>query len=240
MYKIWLFVICFGAFWSQDSLAGLNHINIPNKPSLQRGAKVFMNYCSGCHSLKYMRYNRMAEDLGLMGFDGRIDEDLLKNNLIFTQAVVNDPIRIALPPEDAKQWFGVVPPDLSLVAREKGIDWLSLYLTSFYNDNSRPFGTNNLLVPGVAMPNVFAGLLGEMVLDPGDNLSSMHLALVKKGTLSATQFNGLVQDLVTFLAYVSEPEYVIRQQIGVFVIMFLFVFLLVVIALQKLYWRKIQ
>lgn len=96
-------------------------VDINDKESLQRGAKMFMNYCSGCHSLKYMRYNRMAQDLGLTTFDGQIAEDLLKNNLIFTQANIYDPIQIAMSPEDAKQWFGMVPPDLSLSARDRGL-----------------------------------------------------------------------------------------------------------------------
>ena len=121
-------------------------IDIKDKESLQRGAQLFMNYCSGCHSLKYMRYNRMAEDLGLTTFDGQVDEDLLKNNLIFTQAVIYDPIQIAMLPEDAKQWFGMVPPDLSLSARDRGPQWLFNYLQGFYSDDSRPFGVNNIMI----------------------------------------------------------------------------------------------
>ncbi|WP_058533312.1 cytochrome c1 [Legionella saoudiensis] len=209
-----------------------------NKPSLQRGAKLYMNYCSGCHSLKYLRYNHMAEGLGLIGFDGRIDEDLLKNNLIFTDATVNDPIRIALPPEDAKQWFGVVPPDLSLVTREKGANWLFSYLKSFYTDNSRPFGVNNLMVPGVAMPNILEPLIGEMTLVPGTKEQAPHLSLVKEGELSAAQLDSLLQDLVSFLIYVGEPTQAIRHRLGGIVLAFLLVFLLVVFALKRVYWQK--
>ena len=189
-------------------------INFQDKPALQRGAKVFMNYCSGCHSLKYMRYNQMAKGLGLVGFDGQVDENLLKNNLIFTQALINDPIRVALPPEDAKQWFGVVPPDLSLIVREKGGRWLFRYLKTFYNDDTKPFGVNNSLVPDVAMPNV---------------LDSIPVA----------EFEEQVQDLVAFLAYVGEPEAVTRQKMGGYVMAFLFVFLLAVLGLQKAYDRRI-
>lgn len=210
-----------------------------SKPRLQRGAKLFMNYCSGCHSLKYLRYNHMAEGLGLIGPNGRVDEELLKNNLIFTQATVNEPIRIALPLDDAKQWFGVVPPDLSLVAREKGSDWLFAYLSSFYRDDSRPFGTNNLLVPGVAMPNILGPVLGEMTLVPGKT-DTAHLVLAKQGMLSPVQVDRFLQDLIFFLAYVSEPEQASRYRLGLFVEGFLMVFLLIVIGLKRIYWQKIS
>ncbi|HHT0592555.1 TPA: cytochrome c1 [Legionella anisa] len=198
-------------------LAYSAEINLQDKASLQRGARLFMNYCSGCHSLNYLRYNNMAKVLGITGFGGRINEDLLKNNLIFTQATVHDPIRIALPPEDAKQWFGIVPPDLSLVAREKGTEWLYSYLNGFYRDDSRPFGTNNRLVPDVAMPNILETLNHE---------------------LSRDQFHDELRDLVTFLAYVGEPIQSIRYRIGFYVVSFLLVLFLVVLGLKRVYWRK--
>lgn len=209
----WLLLL----FWSHVGFT--RSIDVHNKPQLQRGAKVFMNYCSGCHSLRYLRYSSMAEGLGLLGFDGRVDEGLLKSNLIFTHATINDPIRIALPPEDAKQWFGVVPPDLSLVAREKGVDWLYAYLNGFYNDNARPFGTNNILVPGVAMPDIL------------ESLKSQHV--------TQQQFDSLVWDLVTFLAYVGEPEQSARYRLGPFVLIFFGVLLLAAVGLKTMYWRKI-
>lgn len=199
------------------ALAHSTQVDVQDKASLQRGARLFMNYCSGCHSLNYLRYNHMAKGLGITGFDGRINEDLLKNNLIFTQATVNDPIRIALPPEDAKQWFGIVPPDLSLVAREKGTKWLYSYLNGFYRDDSRPFGTNNRLVPDVAMPNILETLNHE---------------------LSEDDFNNDLHDLVAFLAYVGEPVQLIRYRIGFYVVSFLFVLFLVALGLKRVYWRK--
>lgn len=208
MHKKSLFFICL--LWCGYHLSA--HAN-DHRASLQRGAKLFMNYCSGCHSLKYMRYNQMAEGLGLVSFDGRVDEDLLKNNLILTKALVNAPIEIALPPEDAKQWFGVVPPDLSLVVRERGARWLYLYLTGFYNDKSRPFGVNNLLVHDVTMPNVLAPL--------------------GKGNAEQVQ-----NDLVTFLSYVSEPELEARYRMGWFVMGFLLIFLFIAFGLKKVYWQK--
>lgn len=224
-----LFFIC----WMLGSSTILAHslsVDVLNKPKLQRGAKLFINYCSGCHSLKYLRYNRMGEDLGLTGFTGGVDEDLLKNSLVFTQTPLNESIRIALPPEDAKQWFGRVPPDLSLIAREKGTAWLYTYLKSFYNDNSRPFGTNNFLAPGVGMPNV----LEVMRVD----LNHQARSLGKKNKLSADQFDDFLQDLVTFLAYVGEPTLKLRYRLGLFVLAFLALFSLVMWKLKKVYWRK--
>ncbi|MGL5743403.1 MAG: cytochrome c1 [Legionella sp.] len=215
--KTYLLALLFGLSLNQYVLA-YSLVQIDNKASLQRGAQFFMNYCSGCHSLSYLRYNRMAEGLGLTGFDGRIDEGLLKNNLIFTQAAIEEPIWIALPPEDAKQWFGIVPPDLSLIAREKGTDWLYNYLSGFYKDDSRPFGTNNHLVPDVAMPDILESLSDE---------------------LPKQQFDAYLQDLVTFLAYVGEPIKSERYHLGFYVIGFLCVLFLTALGLKQVYWRKI-
>ncbi len=240
MHKKWCYLLSIFVLLGSPFLWGQSLvIDVHNQASLQRGAKLYMNYCSGCHSLKYLRYNQMAKGVGLIGFDGRVDEDLLKNNLIFTQASINDPIQIALPPEDAKQWFGVVPPDLSLISREKGADWLYTYLKSFYNDKSRPFGTNNLLTPGVAMPNVLASFIGEMALEQNSKDCSSSLSLVKEGELSQAQIDSFLQDLVSFLVYVGEPIQSIRYRIGLIVIAFLSVFLLVALGLKKAYWRKI-
>ncbi|QMT58947.1 cytochrome c1 [Legionella sp. PC997] len=211
--------VWFGCFvLIPDGWAHTVKFDVQDKASLQKGARLFMNYCSGCHSLKYLRYNHMAKGLGLIGFNGQINQDLLKSNLIFTQATINDPIRIALPPEDAKQWFGIVPPDLSLVAREKGMKWLYNYLNGFYKDDARPFGTNNHLVPDVAMPNILETLAHD---------------------LSEGQFDRNLQDLVTFLVYVGEPVQSIRHCLGYFVVGFLAILFLVAWGLKTIYWRKI-
>jgi len=215
-------------------------IDIKDKARLQRGAKWFMNYCSGCHSLKYMRYNRMAEDLGLTTFDGQVDKDLLKSNLIFTKASIYDPIHIAMPPEDAKQWFGVVPPDLSLVARARGAKWLYVYLKSFYQDSSRPFGSNNVLFPDVSMPNVLAPLIGKMILISNTPDHRTYLQLVQQGEMFPNEFNDALNDLVTFLVYVGEPAQLVRYKLGGFVLVFLLVFLIIVYRLKRVYWRRIK
>jgi ubiquinol-cytochrome c reductase cytochrome c1 subunit len=214
-------------------------IDLNDKERLQRGAMLFMNYCSGCHSLKYMRYNRMAEELGLTSFDGQLDEDLLKNNLIFTKSTVYDPIRIAMLPEDAKQWFGMVPPDLSLSARDRGTEWIYNYLRSFYSDNSRPFGTNNLLVPDVAMPNVLEPLIGKMILIKNKATHSSDLVLIEHGEMYQAEFDSAIKDLVTFLEYVGEPAKMVRYHIGIFVILFLCIFFIVAYRLKKAYWQRI-
>lgn len=187
--------------------------------SLQRGARVYMNYCAGCHSLKYLRYNRLASDLGLVSEDGQVDLVLLKNNLIFTQARPQDPIEVSLPAVDARQWFGVVPPDLSLIARQRSPEWIVGYLTGFYADPSRPFGVNNHLLPDVAMPNVLAPYSGES---------------------NEKKLNELVNDLVNFLVYVSEPIKKQRETTGFILLIFLFILLVFVYLLKRLYWQRLD
>jgi ubiquinol-cytochrome c reductase cytochrome c1 subunit len=219
-------------------------VDLHNKASLQRGARYFMNYCSGCHSLNYLRYSQMAKDLGLTTFDGSIDSDLLINNLIFTESSAHDPIKIAMPEEDARQWFGRLPPDLSLTARERSADWIYTYLKSFYKDKSRPFGSNNLLVPDVSMPNVLAHLQGEVIgvkrQGAIDVLPDVQLVMVEKGAMTQSQFDSILQDLVTFLVYASEPHKLTRYNIGMGVMIFLLVLAVFAYLLKREYWRKID
>lgn len=215
-------------------------VDIKDKERLQRGARLFMNYCSGCHSLKYLRYNDMAEHLGLTTFDGQIDQDILKSNLIFTKSTIYDPINIAMPPEDAKQWFGVVPPDLSLTARSRGAAWIYTYLKSFYQDKSRPFGTNNLLIPNVAMPNILEPLLGNTILVENKGNHASYLLVLKPGEMQASQFDDAIKDVVTFLVYVGEPAQLIRYKMGFFVICFLLVLFVLSYNLKKAYWRRLK
>lgn len=218
-------------------------INLQNKASLQRGASIYMNYCSGCHSLKYLRYNRMAKDIEITSFSGEVYTDLLYNNLVFTEAKVYDPIQIAMPQEDARTWFGMVPPDLSLKVKERGAHWIYTFLTSFYDDNKRPLGTNNLLRPGVAMPNVFLHLSGRRVavmnrVDGKEEID--YLKITERGTISPRQFDNMVRDLVNFLAYVSEPNQIMRYRIGIGVLIFLGIFLILTYFLMKTYWEAVK
>lgn len=226
--RFWVTLICivlsFSLCAAETPLLSVS-INTNDKAALQRGVGMFMNYCSGCHSLRYMRYNRMAKDLGLTTFDGAIDNDLLQSNLIFTSAKMQDPIQISMPEVDARQWFGRMPPDLSLTARERGSAWIYTYLKSFYADPKRPFGANNLLVPDVSMPNVLAPLSGIYVV--GSN--HLELVLMNEGSMTAPQFNQSLEDIVTFLAYVAEPEKATRHHIGFFVLLYLFLLLIVVV-----------
>lgn len=201
---------------------------------LQRGGLAFMNYCSGCHSLKYLRYSQMAKELELTSFDSDADKSLLYSNLVVTKAVSHDPIRIALKPQDALQWFGAKVPDLSLLVRQRGADWLRQYLKSFYRDDARPFGSNNLVVPMVAMPNVLEILSGVQVLAPDGSLS-----IQQTGLMSPKEFDAFVSDLAEFLAYVSEPEKTFRQHLGYIVLAFLGLLTAVLYFLKRDIWRDL-
>jgi ubiquinol-cytochrome c reductase cytochrome c1 subunit len=215
--------------WAQN-VAALD-FTIEDNASLQRGATVFMNYCAGCHSLNYLRYNQMAKGLSIN------NADVLKNNLIFTQARSSDPIKVALPLEDAQQWFGLKPPDLSLIAQQKGASWLFQYLTGFYNDRNRPFGVNNIVVPNVAMPDVLESLRGQQRLVINGPHPSF-LESTKPGELSPNDFEETVTDLVRFLVYVGDPTQLERYKLGSYVIFFLFILLIPLYCLKKMYWIK--
>jgi ubiquinol-cytochrome c reductase cytochrome c1 subunit len=227
------------------------HVDLANKGSLQRGAKLYVNYCSGCHSLKYLRYSQLAQGLELLTYDGQIDKHLLHNNLVFTSAQVGDPVKISMPPTDAREWFGKVPPDLSLVARVRGADWLYTYLKSFYQDNEKPFGANNWIFPDVAMPNVLAPLQGiqqpvyetkTFVFDGQEKTEEViaRLTTTEDGEMSEHQFDAAVNDIVSFLAYVGEPVKQKREWLGIWVLLFVFSFTLLLYALKKSYWSEIK
>ncbi len=227
------------------------YIDVGNQAALQRGAKYYMQYCVSCHSLKYMRYQQLAQGLGLINKEGQLDSGFLQEYLTFTGAKIVDPIRNAMSKSDADQWFGMAPPDLSLIARERGVDWLYTYLLSFYADPNRLIGTNNLLFPDVAMPNVLEGLQGVQVpvykrkkvaIDgQKQKINEIdHLKLLKKGTLTPKQFDQVVQDLVNFLSYVGEPKQLTRIRIGVWVIAFLLIFIIVAYLLKVDIWRGIK
>jgi len=227
-------MICFTA------QAGFYEAHSPEEASLQRGAKLFMNYCSGCHSLQYLRYNRMGKDIGLVDFEGSLQTDLLKNNLIFTGAKITDPILTAMLPEDGIRWFGVAPPDLSLEAKVRGQDWIRAYLKGFYKAPYQPFGTNNAAYPETAMPNILVNLQGEQIsaYAPGGSIS--HLRLLTQGEMSEHEFDLAVGDIVHFLAYASEPIKSERESLGYWVIGFLLILAFVLYWLKKAYWKHIR
>jgi len=203
-------------------------IDASNHESLQRGAKTFVNYCLNCHSANYMRYNRLL-DIGL-------SEKQIKDNLLFAGDKIGDPMKVAMNKADAKKWFGVAPPDLSVEVRARGADWVYSYLRSFYRDPDSTTGWNNVVYPKVAMPHVLYELQGEQQLDH----ETHELTLVKPGKLSATEYDTLVGDLTNFLAYMSEPAKQQRNHMGWFVLLFLGVLLVLTYKLKKAYWKDIH
>lgn len=209
--------------------------NVQNDPAaLQNGAKLFVNYCLNCHGLSFVRYNRLTE-LGLT-------EQQVRDNLMFTAEKIGEPMRIAARPEEQKKWFGVMPPDLSLVARARasgdgsGADWLYTYLRSFYVDEKRQTGWNNVIFPNVGMPHILWELQGLQVLDH----ETHKLELVVPGQLSPAEYDKQVADLVGFLVWASEPGAGFRRHLGYGVLAFLIVLFGVSYALKKAYWKDVK
>lgn len=200
-------------------------VNISDKASLQRGAKLYMNYCIGCHSLQYMRYSQMSEDLA-------IPPQLIHDNLMFNSIGIAETIRSAIPMADAKRWFGIVPPDLSLIATVRGDDWLYHFLTSFYYDPARPWGSNNLILRNTTMPNVVQPLRGIRILISKNGVSD-HLQTIKRGNMAPIEFDLAMADLVNFLHYISQPEQLKREHLGILVILFLLLLLSLFMMLRK-------
>ena len=208
-----------------------------DQASLQHGAKLFVNYCLNCHSASFMRYNRLT-DIGL-------SEQLIIDNLMFTGNKIGDLMTISMRPSDARVWFGVVPPDLTLVARARasefgsGADWLYTYLRSFYRDSERQTGWNNVVFPNVGMPHVLWELQGDQVLQSNAE-GHAQLSLTKPGTMTAEEYNKAVADLVSFLVWMGEPVAEKRKAIGVYVLIFLAGFFVLAYALKKNYWRDVH
>jgi ubiquinol-cytochrome c reductase cytochrome c1 subunit len=214
--------------------------DISNTESLQRGARNFMNYCSGCHSLKYLRYNRLATDL-------KIPESELAGNLMFTSDKAFDTINSSMP-KDSDAWFGKAPPDLSLMARERGVDYLYSYLKGFYVDKTRPWGVNNLYLPSAAMPDVLAelhGLQKPVFKNEQDERGNARMVLVgadamTPGSMKPEEYDQFVRDTVNFLDYAGEPVKDKRQSMGIFVMLFLLVFFVFAYLLKKEYWKDVH
>jgi ubiquinol-cytochrome c reductase cytochrome c1 subunit len=236
--------------------------------SLQRGARLFINFCVSCHSASYMRYNRIGRDLGL-------SDDQVRENLLFAGDKVVDKMDVAMPKNTAAIWFGVPPPDLSVIARARGADWLYSYLVTFYKDDNpaRPFGVNNVVFPEVAMPHVLwsqQGIPEYVAADRPENVESdqlhaleasgedillqRHLILSDGSTVEATdrlkvvqsgimepgQFRKAVKDLVNFLVYLGEPAQLVRYKIGIWVLVFLAVLSVLSYSLYKEYWKDVH
>ena len=212
--------------------------DLGDQASLQRGAQLFMNNCSGCHSLQYLRYSRMASDLGLT-------EQEVMDNLNFTGGKIGDQVHVALKEDEAKQFFGKMPPDLSLIARVRGSDWIYTYLKSFYLDESRPMGWNNKLFPNASMPNPLWELQGLQQpvygkAEGGGDRPVEKLVLATPGTQTPAQFDQSVRDITTFLEYAGEPAALKRQSLGVWVVLFLAFFTFLAWLLKKEFWKDVH
>jgi len=210
-------------------------INVADQDSLQRGARVFVNYCLNCHSAVSMRYSRM-EDLGLT-------EDQIKGNLLFAAEKPGETMRAAISKGDSKAWFGAAPPDLSVIARSRGADWLYTYLRGFYRDETRATGWNNTVFDKVGMPHVMWNLQGEMVpvyKKEGEHEVIERLELVKPGSVTLAEYDAMMGDLVNYLVWMGEPAQLQRKQLGVIVLLFLAVFFVVAYYLKKEFWKDIH
>lgn len=213
--------------------------------AIQRGAKYYVNYCLGCHSLKYQRYNRIGMDTGL-------DEEVIKKNLIFTGAAIGQTMNTAIPAEQAESWFGKVPPDLSLIARSKGKNYIYNYLKAFYLDPTKPTGVNNTVFPDVGMPHVLANAEGLKTAETekkchqteeGKEECVSHIVGFTQpvgGVMDAPEYDAMVSDLSQFLYYVSDPSEIKRHKIGPWVLAFLVIFTIMMYILKKEYWRDVH
>lgn len=202
--------------------------DLTDKESLKRGFESYINYCLGCHQLKYQRYNRTFADLGISDEDG-------KANYMYTGEKVGDHITNTMPPKEAAKWFGSTPPDLTLEARFRSPDWIYTYLRSFYVDEKRPFGVNNKVFKDVGMPHVLQNLQGVRTMDEHGNLSE-----ATGGSMTADEYDNFARDLTNFLEYTGEPNKLERENMGYWVIGFLFILLFFSYLLKKEYWRDVH
>jgi ubiquinol-cytochrome c reductase cytochrome c1 subunit len=222
---------------------------ITDMAALQHGAKLFVNYCLNCHSAAYMRFNRLR-DIGLT-------EQQIKDNLVLTGGKVGDTMKSAIDPKDAKEWFGGVPPDLTLIARSRadgakgsGADYIYTYLRSYYRDDTRPTGWNNTAFPNVGMPHVLWELQGQQKAvfaeekNPHEPGKTEHVfkgfETVSAGQLSQNDYNESVADLVAYLQWMGEPEQTSRVRLGVWVLLFLAIFTVIAWRLNAAFWKDIK
>ena len=236
-----LFAPLAAAFSAQASEGGYRIDRAPIDPtdliSLQAGARTFVNYCLNCHGAQFMRYNRLA-DLGLT-------EAQIRDNLIFTDAKVGDTMTVALTAKDGKVMFGAAPPDLTVVSRSRGADWLYTYLRTFYRDANSPTGWNNALFPQVAMPHALWTLQGERGLQVVSRAAEhapneYKWSEISPGTQNTVQYDTMVRDLVNYLVYMGEPAANSRKRIGIWVLFALGILFIFAYALKKEYWKDVK
>ncbi len=205
--------------------------DLRDKAAMQDGLKTFANYCMGCHGAKFQRYERVANDLGIS------EEDMMEN-IVFTNAKFGDHMNAAMTVEQAKQWFGAAPPDLTMIARVRGTEWLYNYMLSFYEDRSRPFGANNKVFKDVGMPNVLVHLQGKQVC--ADDDCTKLTVEPGTGSMSEGEFKETIKNLVTFLEYSANPVKLKSQRIGTYVLIFLAVFFVFAYLLKREYWKDVK
>jgi ubiquinol-cytochrome c reductase cytochrome c1 subunit len=206
-------------------------VNLHDKISLQRGAQIFVNHCLNCHSASAMRYSRL-KDLGLT-------EAQIRENLMFATDKVGDPMTTTLNARDGKNWFGVMPPDLSLIARSRGSDWLYTYMRGFYRDPTAKSGWNNTVFPNVGMPHVLWEYQGTVVHQASEK-GAPKLVVDQPGRLGPAEYDQYVGDLVNYLTYMAEPARVQRVQIGIVVMFFLAIFFVITLMLKREYWKDVR
>ncbi len=246
MIKIKKLLVVFGLLFNFTIYANVSvtlsdvYVNLEDLSAVKRGSRIFFDYCQGCHSLKYMRYADLAQGLN---FNTDTNKKIREYFLHSTDAVSENTAILTTMTKDSAKWFGKTPPDLSLVTRYRGVNWLYSYMISFYKDNTRPWGVNNLVFPDVGMPHVLLKLQGVQVLNDkstvDDDLFFMFRTL-ENGIISKEKYNELVLDLVTFLSYVAEPNKVTSEKIGMYVIIYFIILAIILFMLKKSYWEDIK
>jgi ubiquinol-cytochrome c reductase cytochrome c1 subunit len=230
-----VFSLACGAVESRKPLKHVS-VDIFDADSVRRGGGYFANYCLGCHGIKQMRYSRIGKDL-------KLSEEQMRGEFMFGDVKIHDYVRTAMASTDSETAFGVVPPDLSLIVRARGADWIYGYLMGFYVDPKRPFGVNNIVAPNVAMPNVLWELQGTQ--EPVTSVIKgvpevVDVRLTEPGKMRTQEFDRAVMDIVNFLAYVAEPAKLERLPLGKYVIAFLIILTVILYKLKKQYWKNLD
>ena len=233
---LWLSIPALGLAASDHVKLDSVDIDLGDKASLQRGARIFINYCLSCHSAGYMRYNRMGKDLD-------ISDELVSSNLLFAADKTGELMKAVMPAEDAKKAFGTIPPDLTLVTRSRGPKWFYTYMNSFYRDESSATGWNNIVFPNAAMPHVLYAWQGDQraVFKEHEGKQNFdRFEVGSAGSMSEKEYTGAMRDLTNFMVYLGEPAKLVRYKIGTYVIIFLLIFLFVAYLLKKEFWKDIH
>ncbi len=235
------FIFCLTNVKADNLILHKVDTTVNNQASLQRGARIFFNYCQGCHDIKYIRYSEIAKGIGLKEEKNKSLETVIQEKLMHRTNNINenDYVLSSIIKNDGIKWFGKAPPDLSLVSRYKGNDWLYTYMKSFYKDSSKTWGVNNLLFPDVGMPHVLINLQGLQILKTNKNQKKMF-EIIQNGELSVKEYNKLITDLVSFLSFIGEPSQTEREQLGYVVLIFLITLMVLLFFLKKEYWKDIK